>query len=189
MAEKRYLIRRGRRRSRRRCSPRWPADRPPPRPRLRPLLERCLERLGRYSARADVLLAPPRAPAAMESAVANLCSPGDRVLVVSAGNFGERWAQLAARVRLRREELRYEWGETPNRRGPRRAPRRDGGAAAVLLTQSETSTGVVADVQALAAVARAGRSSSSTRSPAWAPSRSRPTPGASTSSSRARRRR
>ena len=43
----------------------------------------------------DVLLFTSAGTAAMESAVANVCSPGDRVLVVSHGYFGERWAAIA----------------------------------------------------------------------------------------------
>ena len=52
--------------------------------------------------------------AAMESAVANVCSPGDRVLVVSHGYFGERWAAIAQRYGLDVDHLRYEWGELPS---------------------------------------------------------------------------
>jgi serine---pyruvate transaminase len=87
----------------------------------------------------------------MESAVANLCAPGERVLVVSAGYFGERWVDVCRAYGCDVEELRYEWGATPSADEVRG---RAGGAKAVFLTQSETSTGVVADVQALAAAAR-----------------------------------
>jgi aspartate aminotransferase-like enzyme len=87
----------------------------------------------------------------MESAVANLCAPGERVLVVSAGYFGERWQKLAESYGAEAAELRYEWGEAPS--PDDLAGRLDelGGATAVFLTHSETSTGVVADVRALAA--------------------------------------
>ena len=50
----------------------------------------------------DVLLFTASGTGAFESAVANLLSPGERVLVVLRGDFGERWAKLAARLRLRR---------------------------------------------------------------------------------------
>ena len=49
----------------------------------------------------------------MESAVANLLSPGDRALVVSAGNFGERWAELVGAYGGDLVDLTYEWGECP----------------------------------------------------------------------------
>jgi aspartate aminotransferase-like enzyme len=90
----------------------------------------------------------------MESAVANICSPGDRVVVVSAGYFGRRWHQLAEAYRCEVDVVEYEWGEVPS--AEELASRLDelGGATAVFLTHSETSTGVVADIQALAAAAK-----------------------------------
>jgi aspartate aminotransferase-like enzyme len=102
----------------------------------------------------DVLLFTASGTGGMESAVANVCAPGERVLVVSAGHFGERWIQLASAFGVEVDALRYEWGETPG--ADELGQRLDelGGAGAVFLTQSETSTGVVADVQALAAAAR-----------------------------------
>ena len=60
--------------------------------------------------------------AAMESAVANVCSPGDRVLVVSHGYFGERWAEIAKGYGLEVEHVRYELGRASERRRGRRAP-------------------------------------------------------------------
>ena len=87
----------------------------------------------------------------MESAVANLCSPGQRVVVVSAGNFGERWVELTERYGAEVTPLRYEWGETPS---PDDVRERAAGAKYATLVHSETSTGVVADVQALAAAAK-----------------------------------
>ena len=51
----------------------------------------------------------------MESAIANVCSPGERVLVVSAGYFGERFGEIARAYGCDVLELRYEWGETPRR--------------------------------------------------------------------------
>ena len=95
---------------------------------------------------------------ALESAVANLCSPGERVLVVSAGNFGERWARSRSAYGADVVHLRYAWGETPaaRRRSPRGSSERAGRRPSSS-SHSETSTGVVADVQALArAAARRG---------------------------------
>jgi aspartate aminotransferase-like enzyme len=74
--------------------------------------------------------------------------------VVSAGNFGERWVNLASAYGLDADVIRYEWGETPSADDLAARLRELGGVKAVFLTQSETSTGVVADVEALAAAAR-----------------------------------
>jgi aspartate aminotransferase-like enzyme len=117
--------------------------------------ERCLGRLRDvFRTDSEVLLYTSSGTGAMESAVANLCSPGDRVFVVSAGYFGERFGKIARAYGCAVEELRYAWGESPA--PDDLAARLDelGGAHAVLLTHSETSTGVVADVQGLAAAAR-----------------------------------
>src|SRR5213592_921265 len=57
------------------------------------IYERCLARLRQvYRTENDVLLYTSSGSGAFESAVSNLVSPGDRILVLSAGNFGERWA-------------------------------------------------------------------------------------------------
>ena len=117
--------------------------------------ERCLGRLREvFRAEGDVLLYTASGTGAMESAVANLCSPGDRVLVVSAGYFGERFAKIARAYGCAVEELRYDWGESPAPEDLTARLEELGGAHAVLLTHSETSTGVVADVHGLAAAAK-----------------------------------
>ena len=124
-------------------------------PDYRTLFGECLDRLRAvYRTAGDVLLFTSSGTGAMESAVANLCSPGDRVVVVSAGAFGERWRNLAIAYGVDVQAVEYEWGETPRPEDLRAKLDEVGGAKAVFLTHSETSTGVVADVQALAAAAK-----------------------------------
>jgi serine---pyruvate transaminase len=122
-------------------------------PDFRALMRRCLERL-RHVCRTeyDVLLFTASGSAAFESAVVNLLSPGSRVLAVAAGEFGERWGALATAYGADVQELRYAWGETP-RPEDVRARVEETGAEVAFLVHSETSTGVVADVQALARAA------------------------------------
>jgi aspartate aminotransferase-like enzyme len=118
---------------------------------FRVVLARLLERLPEiFRTENDVLLFAASGSGAMESAVANLCSPGDRVLVVSAGHFGERWAEIAARYGCDVVHLAYEWGETPSPDDIGAKLAEGGGAKAVFLTHCETSTGVVTDVRAIA---------------------------------------
>ncbi len=102
----------------------------------------------------DVLLFTCSGTGAFESAIVNLCSPGDRVLSVSSGYFGERWTAMARTFGCEVEELRYAWGETPSADDLARKLAELEPVSLVFLVQSETSTGVVADVQALAAVAK-----------------------------------
>jgi len=125
-------------------------------PDFKPIYERCLARLREVCrTEQDVLLFTASGTGAFESAVANLVSPGDPHLVVSAGNFGERWAAMTAGYGADVDHLRYAWGETPDPDDVRsRLGERE--AKAVWFVQSETSTGVVSDVQALAAAAKEG---------------------------------
>jgi aspartate aminotransferase-like enzyme len=115
----------------------------------------CLERLATVSrTEGDVLLFTSSGTGAFESAIANLASPRDRVVVVSAGYFGERWSQIARAYGADVVDLRYSWGESPAADDLAGTLDEVGGASLVLLTHSETSTGVVADVQALAGAAK-----------------------------------
>ena len=121
-------------------------------PDFRLVYSRCVERLKAVCrTEREVLLFTSSGTGLMESAVANLVSPGDRVLVASAGYFGERWTELARAYGADVEELAYAWGDVPS--AADLAARLDGHDV-VFLTHSETSTGVVADLQALAAAAK-----------------------------------
>jgi len=121
-------------------------------PDFKPIYERSLTRLREvFRTDQDVLLFGAAGTGAMESAVANLCSPGERVLVVSAGHFGERWRSIASAYGAEVEALEYEWGEIPSAEDLAARLQELGGAKAVFITHSETSTGVVCDLQSLAA--------------------------------------
>jgi serine---pyruvate transaminase len=123
-------------------------------PDFKPIYERCLARLREVCrTEQEVLLFASSGTGAFESAVANLVSPGDPHLVVSAGNFGERWASMTAGYGASVDHLRYGWGETPDPDDVR-SRLREREAKAVWVVHSETSTGVVADIQSIAAAAR-----------------------------------
>jgi serine---pyruvate transaminase len=118
---------------------------------FRVVYERCLARLQEvFRTESQVLLFSASGTGAMDSAVTNLTGAGDRVAVVVAGAFGERWAKICEHYRLDVQRIDYQWGEVP-------VPEQVGaavgesGAGIVFCTQSETSTGVVADIQALKA--------------------------------------
>ena len=116
------------------------------------LYERVLGRLPAvFRTRNDVLAYTSSGSGAMESAVANLVRPGDKVLACAAGKFGERWIQLCEAYGA--DLVRYEpgWGE---RLDPAEIDRllSDQHIKVVFATLSETSTGIVHDVQAIAEV-------------------------------------
>ena len=125
-------------------------------PDYKKLYAECLGQLREiFRTESEVLLFGGSGTGAMESAVANLCSPGDPVLVVSSGYFGERWAKIATAYGAEVDHLRYAWGEIPSP-DEVSARLREREATALFLTQSETSTGVVIDLQPFAAAAGEG---------------------------------
>jgi aspartate aminotransferase-like enzyme len=87
---------------------------------------------------------------AMESVFQNLCSPGDPVLVVSHGFFGERFAAQAEVYGCKLTHLRYGWGQSPSPDEVGAQLDEIEGAKIVFLTHSDTSTGVVSDIQGIA---------------------------------------
>jgi serine---pyruvate transaminase len=116
---------------------------------FREIYARTLSRLKEvYRTESDVLLFTASGTGAMESAVANLTEAGERVAVVSHGSFGERWVAICERYGLDVHAIRYEWGESPDPHEVGVAVR-ESGAATVFCQQSDTSTGVVADVRGI----------------------------------------
>lgn len=107
-----------------------------------------------YRTANEVLVLTSSGTGAFESAVVNLLSPGEAVLAVSSGNFGERWQKMAAAFGCDVHELSYAWGRTPQAEDVERRLA-ETGAGVVFLVHSETSTGVVLDLEACAAAARA----------------------------------
>jgi serine---pyruvate transaminase len=120
-------------------------------PDFRATLAHVIERLKQvFLTENEMLTFTSAGTGVMESALQNLCSPGDRVLVVSHGYFGERFAALADAYRCDLTHLRYAWGETPNADEVGDKLDEMGGATAVFLTHSDTSTGVVSDLRSIA---------------------------------------
>ena len=111
-----------------------------------------LERLRAvFRTESEVLVFTASGTGAFESAIVNLLSPGDRVLAVSQGEFGERWQAMARAHGCEVVPLAYAWGEAP-RPDDLRAALDESGARTVFLVHSETSTGVVCDLEPLLAV-------------------------------------
>jgi aspartate aminotransferase-like enzyme len=90
---------------------------------------------------------------AMESAVANLFSPGDTVIVPVAGYFGERFAKMATAFGLDVRTIHYEWGQAVKPQDVAVALA-GSNAKGVLMQHSETSTGVIHDVEGVGQVTK-----------------------------------
>jgi aspartate aminotransferase-like enzyme len=119
------------------------------------LYERVLSRLPSvFRTQNDVLAFASSGSGALESAVANLVRPGDEILVGAAGKFGERWIQLGDAYGA--DVVRYEpgWGERLDAAEYDRLLAENAEVKVVFATLSETSTGIVHDIQAIAEVAK-----------------------------------
>ena len=105
----------------------------------------------------DVLAITGSGTAAMEAGIINVLSKGEKVLCGDNGKFGERWVKLARAYGLDVQVIQAEWGQPLDPEAFRTALEADTAKAikAVILTHSETSTGVINDLEAIAKHARA----------------------------------
>ena len=102
----------------------------------------------------DIIILVASGTGALEASAVNFLSPGDAVLILSAGKFGERWENVAKAYGLRAVTLKSPYGEvvSPDRVATALAENPD--IRAVMLQASETSTGSAHDVQAIAALVK-----------------------------------
>ncbi|MGH7364138.1 MAG: pyridoxal-phosphate-dependent aminotransferase family protein, partial [Candidatus Methylomirabilales bacterium] len=107
-----------------------------------------------FQTRREVLILAASGTGAMEGAVVNACSPGDRVLVIQGGKFGERWAEICQAYGLSVIPVEVPYGKAVDPQAVAAALRGEPGIAAVFATHSETSTGVLHDLEAIAAIVR-----------------------------------
>lgn len=119
------------------------------------LLGRVTEGLQRvFETSNDVLVFSSSGTGGLESAVANLVSPGDTIVVAVCGNFGERFAALGAAFGAAVVRVDAEWGEAVAPAALAAALDQHPQARLVFITHNETSTGVTNDLAALVRVAR-----------------------------------
>src|SRR5229473_4715070 len=97
----------------------------------------------------DVLALVSSGTGAMEASVSNLFSPGDRVIVCSAGKFGERWAEIAKAFNLDVILLQEEYGKSVSPQRVADALKSESNVRGVFVQGSETSTGAAHDVRAM----------------------------------------
>jgi len=107
-----------------------------------------------FQSKNEVLMFAASGTGAMEGAVVNTLSPGDQVIVVQGGKFGERWAEICQAYGLRVVPVDVPYGKSVMPAAVAAALREAPDSKAVFATQSETSTGAVHDVQALAGIVR-----------------------------------
>lgn len=110
-----------------------------------------------YQTEAEVLTLAATGTGAMEASVINLFSPGDEVIAVNAGKFGERWTKIARQYGLKPIEILVERGQTLKLMDLEAKLKAHPGAKAVLFQASETSTGAKLPTREICALtAKAG---------------------------------
>ena len=102
----------------------------------------------------EVFLLSASGTGGMEACVVNLMSPGDKALVPTAGKFGDRWASILKAYGVAHETIAFDWGTAIDPAAIQKALEKDPSIKAVFTTHSETSTGAVHDLEAIAKITR-----------------------------------
>jgi len=102
-----------------------------------------------FQTKEDCFLLSSSGTGAMESAVANLISPQDDVLVASCGNFGDRWEKICKIYKANVTKIDAEWGTAVNPQEIKDKLEKNRNIKAVFTTHTETSTGVVNDLKTI----------------------------------------
>lgn len=118
------------------------------------ILEDCWRNLKHvFQTKNDVLIITGSGTSAMDAAISSTLKPGEEVVCIGGGKFGERFIEIADAYGLKPREVKVEWGDAV-------APEKveevvaDSDARAITLTHNETSTGVVHDARAVGKIAR-----------------------------------
>jgi len=107
-----------------------------------------------FQTKGDVFLLTGSGTGGLEAAIVNTLSPGDEVLSVSNGVFGERFATIAERFGAEVTPLRFEWGKAADADAIRQALQAKPKIKTVLVTHNETSTGVTNDLASISSVVK-----------------------------------
>lgn len=107
-----------------------------------------------FQTKNDIFILTSSGTGAMEAAVANLLSPGDKAITVEAGKFGERWSELCKAYNIKADILKVTWGKAIAPSAIQKALEANKDTKAVFVTLSETSTGVDSDIKAIGEVVK-----------------------------------
>ena len=109
-----------------------------------------------FGTQSDVLMLASSGTGAMEASVANLFSPGDKVLVINGGKFGERWLNIANAYGLNPIDLKVSWGEAVKVADVEQQLKAHPDIRGVMVQASETSTTVFHPVKEIAKLTQNG---------------------------------
>ncbi len=105
-----------------------------------------------FQTKNDVYTLTSSGTGAMETAIVNLLSPGDKIITINGGKFGERWGQIARVYGIEVVEIIVDWGTALSLEKLEETLKANPDAKAVFTQLSETSTGSVYDVKGYAEV-------------------------------------
>lgn len=107
-----------------------------------------------YQTKNDVLILCSTGTGGMVGAVNNFFSPGEKVITINSGKFGERWTEICNAYGLKVEEIHVEWGYAAKPETVEAKLKDDPSIRGVFVQATETSTGVYHNIEALAKVVR-----------------------------------
>ena len=124
-------------------------------PQFQAILKEVSENLKNiFQTKNDVFILASSGTGAMEAAVVNLLSWGDKALVIQGGKFGERWTELCLAYGIKPIIVDVKWGEALQPHVLKEYLAKEPAIKAVFSTLCETSTGVTFDLKALGAVVK-----------------------------------
>lgn len=109
-----------------------------------------------FGTKNDVLILASSGTGAMEASVANLFSPGDKVLVINGGKFGERWLNISNAFGLNPIEMKVEWGQAVKVADVEKQLKARSDIQGVMIQASETSTTVLHPIKEIAELTQNG---------------------------------
>ncbi len=122
-------------------------------PEFLPVLEQAREGLKwLFKTKNEVLILASSGTGAMEGAVTNFLSKGDKVITVNAGKFGERWGQICKAYGVEADVINVEWGQSVDPEKIKEALQKNPDVKGVYFQATETSTGVVHPVKEIAKI-------------------------------------
>lgn len=124
-------------------------------PEFKELMKDVMDGLAQlFRTKNPVLIFPSSGTGGLEASLVNTLSPGDKVLCVSIGFFGDRYADIAGKFGAQVEKLAFPWGEDADMDRVAQTLKENPGIKAVTVTQNETSTGVTNNIQAVASLVK-----------------------------------
>ncbi|MBI2979264.1 MAG: alanine--glyoxylate aminotransferase family protein [Chloroflexi bacterium] len=107
-----------------------------------------------FQTKNDVFLLTGSGTGGLEAVVVNTLSPGDKVLALSSGAFGERFITITQKFGADVVPLRFDWGKPVDVEAVRQALKTEAKIKAVMVTHNETSTGVTNDLAAISSLVK-----------------------------------